>query len=58
MKWFAIIVFALLVLGMLLMGSVAYGATTVEGFAEVLEAGLNGLKAYFDFLIEVFTLIL
>ena len=58
MKWFAIIVLTVLVFGMLFMASVVYGAVSIEGFQEILTAGLDGLKAYFNFLIDVFSLIL
>lgn len=39
-------------------GTTAYAGATIEGFAEVMQAGLDGLRAYFDFLLEVLELLL
>ena len=39
-------------------GSYVYAATAIEGFNDTLLALLDGLKAYFDAVIEVFGMVL
>ena len=51
-------VVTVLVCALLLCGGVAFASTSTEGFTETLKAGLDGLKAYFDFLIEALKLTL
>lgn len=43
---------------LLLSSGVAFAATSIEGFPETLKAALDGLKAYLDFLIEMFKIVL
>ena len=55
---------ALLILGIILMvaviwllGSVAYASSSLEGLADILGAGVDGLESFFDFLIDVLELV-
>ena len=59
MKRLGIILAVLLVIGMLVvLTTTVYAQTTIDGFAEVLQAGLDGLEAYFKFILDAFEMVL
>ena len=47
----------LMVATVIVFGKVAYAASGMPEFAQILTAATNGLKAYFEWLLEVLTLI-
>lgn len=59
MKKLAIVLGVLLAVGMLaVLTTAVYAQTTIDGFVEVMQAGLDGLEAYFEFLLDAFELVL
>jgi len=59
MKKLGVALAVLLVVGMLaVLTTTVYAQTTIDGFVEVMRAGLDGLEAYFKFLLDAFEMVL